>query len=151
MRSESGRSLIEMLGILAIGAVMTVGAYTTYNMLRTNQTRNLALSEMEQVARNTKILLETRGNYTGVSVDYLIKSGAISENKAPIGQDWYIEANLDGTTFSINLVNINHNDCVYLATKKIKWAKNISINKIESAGSESCVSGDRNLVSIIIE
>ena len=152
MKSESGRSLIEMLGVLAIGGVMTAAAYGTYNMLRTNQFRNLALSEMEQIARNTKILLEMRGDYTGVSVDYLIKSGAIVNDKAPIGgDDWSITAGITGENFSINLTNLSHSDCIYFATKKIKWAKGVTVNKLEYGGSESCLSVPQNLISIIVE
>ena len=152
MNSESGRSLIEMLGVLAVGAVMTAAAYGTYNMLRTNQIRNLALSEMEQIARNTKILLETRGDYTGVSVDYLIKAGAITEQKAPIGDEgWSVTSGLDGQNFAINLVNLNHSDCVFFATKKINWAKAVSVNNLVNGGAESCISEPKNLVSIIVE
>lgn len=152
MKSEYGRSLIEMLGVLAIGGIMTAAAYGTYNALRTNQVRNLALSTMEQIARNTKILLEMRGDYRVVSVDYLIKAGAITEEKAPIGgDDWSITSGVDGKTFSINLTNLTNGDCVYFATKKIDWAKSISINGLESSGGESCLSAPRNLVSIIVE
>lgn len=152
MKSESGRSLIEMLGVLAIGGILTAAAYGTYNMLRTNQIRNLALSEIEQIARNTKILLETRGDYTGVSVDYLVKAGALLDETAPIGgSDWSVTAGLDGKTFAINLTNLTNGDCVFFATKKIEWAKGIAVNKIENSGSESCLSAQRNLISIIVE
>jgi Tfp pilus assembly protein PilE len=152
MKSESGRSLIEMLGVLAIGAVMTAAAYGTYNMLRTHQIRNLALSTMEQIARNTKLLMEMRGDYTGVSVDYLIKSGALVEDKAPIGgPEWSVTHGFNGETFSINLTNLTHSDCVYFATTKIKWAKAVSVNGLESAGAETCISAPRNLISIIVE
>ena len=152
MKSEYGRSLIEMLGVLAIGGVMTVAAYGTYNMLRTNQLRNFAVSEMEQIARNTKILLENRGNYSGISVDYLIKAGAITETDAPIGgNDWSITSGFDGKTFSINLTGLNHSDCVYFATKKIKWAKSVSVNKLENGGPEACLSLSTNFISINVE
>lgn len=151
MQQELGRSLIEILGVLAIGAVMTVGAYKTYGALRANQIRNLAISEMEQVARDTKILLETRGDYTGVSIEYLVKAGAISNTKPPLGDDWYIESGVTGQDFSINLVNISDNDCAYLATKKLDWAKSVSVNKITTAGAESCIPGNRNFISIIVE
>ncbi len=152
MGNESGRSLIEMLAVLAIGAVMTAAAYATYNMLRTNQMRNMAVSEMEQIVRNTKILLETRGDYSGISVDYLIKAGAITESSAPIGDDtWSITSSVDGKGFSINLVNLTHSDCAYFATKKLDWAKSVSINNLENAGGETCISGARNWVSINVE
>ena len=152
MKSESGRSLIEMLGVLAIGAIMTAAAYGTYNMLRTNQMRNLAISEMEQIARNTKILLETRGDYTGVSVEYLVKAGAITDTRAPFGgDDWSVTPGIDGQNFSINLVDLNHSDCVYFATKKIDWAAAVFVNQIENAGATTCLSDAKNIISIIVE
>ena len=152
MKQEFGRSLVEMLGVLAIGGIMTAAAYGTYSMLRTNQIRSLALSEMKQIARNTKMLLETRGDYTGVSIDYLIKAGALTEDKAPIGgPDWSITAGYKGETFSINLTDLTHSDCVYFATKKVDWAENVSINKLESGGAESCLSAPRNFVSFIVK
>ena len=152
MKNESGRSLVEMLGVLAVGAIMTAAAYGTYNMLRTNQIRSFALSEMEQIARNTKILLETRGDYTGVSVEYLIKSGALTDDTAPMGgPDWSVTSGFRGETFSINLTNLTHSDCVYFATKQINWAESVSINKLETGGPESCMSAPRNLVSFNVK
>lgn len=152
MTNESGRSLIEMLGVLAIGAVMTAAAYGTYNMLRTRQVRNMAASEIEQIVRNTKILLEMRGDYSAVSIEYLVKSGAITNTNAPIGgNEWSITSSVDGKTFSINLVNLSQGDCAFFATKKLDWAKSVSVNKIENGGPESCISGNRNYVSINIE
>jgi len=152
MRSEYGRSLIEMLGVLTIGAVMTAAAYGTYNMLRTRQVRNMAVSEMEQIVRNTKILLEMRGDYSPVSIDYLIKSGAITNPNAPIGgTEWSINPSIDGKSFSINLTDLTQGDCTFLATKKLSWVKSVTVNKIENAGGESCIAPARNNVSINIE
>lgn len=152
MKSEYGRSLIEILGVLAIAGVMTAAAYKTYNALRINQLRNLALSEMEQIARNTKILMETRGDYTGVSIEYLIKMGAITNEKPPLGgENWYITSGIDGKNFSINLTDLTNSDCVYFATKKIDWATDVSVNKINGAGAESCISAPRNMISFIVE
>ena len=152
MKSELGRSLIEMLGIVAIGGVMTAAAYGTYNMLRTSQVRNLAMSELEQIARNTKILLENRGDYSPVSIDYLIKAGAITESKRPIGgDDWSITSGFDGKTFSINLTDLTQGDCIYFATKEIKWAKQVVVNNIPNGRSESCISAPKNLISIVVE
>ena len=58
MRGESGRSLIEVIGVMAIAGVMTVSALGVYNMLRANQARSIASMELKQIAENTKILLE---------------------------------------------------------------------------------------------
>ena len=152
MQQESGRSLIEMLGVLAIGGVMTAAAYGTYHMLRTSQTRNLAISHMEQIARNTKILLEMRGDYSPVSIDYLIKNGALTDNIAPIGGDnWSITPGVRGETFAINLTDLSQGDCIYFATKEIKWALQVNVNNIPNGRSESCMSAPKNLISVIVK
>ena len=54
MRGESGRSLIEVIGVMAIAGVMTVSALGVYNMLRANQARSIASMELKQIAENTK-------------------------------------------------------------------------------------------------
>ena len=54
MRGESGRSLIEVIGVMAIAGVMTVSALGVYNMLRANQARSIASMELKQIAENTE-------------------------------------------------------------------------------------------------
>ena len=83
MREQSGRSLLEVIGVLAISGVMTVSALGVFNVIRNNQIRSIADAELKQIAENTKILMEMRGSYDGVSVDYLIKAGALKSDKAP--------------------------------------------------------------------
>ena len=65
MRQQSGRSLIEVIGVMAITGVMTVTALGVYNMIRANQVRTIASAEIEQIAENTKLLLEMRDSYQG--------------------------------------------------------------------------------------
>ena len=97
MKHESGRSLIEVIGVLAIAGIMTAAALGTYKMVRNNQARHIANSTLADIAKNTKLLLEMRGDYTGVSVDYLVKSGAIKTPAAPIGgANWSVTASADG-------------------------------------------------------
>ena len=56
MKEESGRSLIEVIGVMAIAGVMTISALGIYNMLRTNQVRTIATADLAQIAENTKLL-----------------------------------------------------------------------------------------------
>ena len=89
MRQESGRSLIEIVGVIAIGTVMTAAAIGMYRMMRENNARTIATSQLEQIAGDVKLLMEMRGDYSGVSVDYLIKAGALESDAAPMGgDDW---------------------------------------------------------------
>ena len=42
MKTESGRSLIEVIGVLAIAAVMTAASIAMYNTIRKNQAHTIA-------------------------------------------------------------------------------------------------------------
>ncbi|MBO5662739.1 MAG: hypothetical protein J6S12_02670 [Alphaproteobacteria bacterium] len=152
MREQSGRSLIEVIGVMAIMGVMTISALGVYNMIRANQMRTIAGAELEQIAENTKLLMEMRGTYEGVSVDYLIKAGALKTDAAPIGgADWSVVAGADGATFSINLVDLTNGECEYFITSKPKWATAIMVNGFETAVSDSCFDSDTNQVSFIVK
>ena len=84
MREESGRSLIEIIGVLAIGAIMVAGTYAIYNSTNQKQKRLIASETMKDIATKTKTLLEYSG-YQNVSVDFLIEAGALNNDKAPAG------------------------------------------------------------------
>jgi len=152
MKQESGRSLIEVLGVMAIGAIMIAGTVAAYNAVRNRQIRTVASAELEQIAKNTRLLMEPRGSYEGVSVDYLIKSGALKNDKAPIGAaDWSVTADLDGLSFSINLTGLSQGDCAYLTTARAAWASAIKLNGNELDAVAVCLTTGDNQVSFIVQ
>lgn len=152
MKHESGRSLIEVIGVMAIAGVMTVTAVKMYQVMRTNQKRTIANAELEQIAENTKLLLEMRDDYTGVSVDYLIKAGALQSARAPIGgEGWSVTASVDGTSFSINLVDLTAGECDYFSNVLPQWASAMIVNGFETGYTENCFESDSNQISFVIE
>lgn len=152
MKTEYGRSLIELVGVLAIGGIMTASALGMYKMVRNNQSRHIANLTLEQIARDTKLLLAQRGDYTGVSVEYLIKSGAIKSDVAPIGgNDWSVRSSVDGKSFSINLVDLTRGECEYFITATPTWATSVMVNGRIADPDTGCMSAPANLVSFIIE
>ena len=152
MKNESGRSLIEVIGVMAITGVMTVSALGIYNMIHANQVRSIAIAEIKQLAENTKILLEMRDTYEGVSVDYLIKAGALKSDNAPIGgENWSVTPSFDGTSFSINLVDLTNGECNFFASQKSEWFTKITVNGFETDVVSNCFDTDTNQVSFVIE
>ena len=150
MKQESGRSLIEIIGVLAIGALITAGAFGLYNAIRNNQKRTVAAHALEQIAQNTKILMGARGDYHDVCVEYLVQAGALDDDCAPIGgSDWSITSSADGSAFSINLTGLSHGECEYLLSIPHKWATRVLANGYEA--NDACFSSDTNQVSFIIE
>ena len=152
MKQESGRSLIEIIGVLAVGAIMAVAAVNMYGQIRTSQTRSIVSSELEQIAKNVKLLTGARGSYAGVSVDYLVKAGALKSTHAPIGgDDWSVSPSFDEQSFSINLTELSSGECEYFATKKQPWATSVLINGYEPNGNSNCFTTNTNQVSFIVE
>ncbi len=150
MKTESGRSLIEVVGVLVIGTLMAAAAIGTYATVRNNQMRNIAAATLEQIASDVKLLMELRGDYTGVSVDYLIKAGALKNDDAPLGGDtWSITAPVDGKSFSINLVGLSSGECGYFSVAKPQWATRVEINGYSTDG--ICLSSGGNQISFIVE
>lgn len=147
MREQSGRSLIEIIGVLAIGAIMISATYAVYNTTNQKQKRFVASETLKDIAQKTKTLLEYTG-YTPVSVRYLIETGAIDNDKSPLGgNDWSVTSNVDGTEFSINLTGLSFDECAYFTTKKSDWAIRVSVNGYDSDATSYCMKTGDNRIS----
>ena len=152
MKQEYGRSLIEIIGVLAIGTILSVAAISTYRSIRTTQVRTIATAELEKIVKDVKLLAGARGTYDGISVEYLVKAGSIKSVAAPIGGDnWSITPSFDGTSFSINLSELSSGECAYFTTKQPTWADAILVNGHETDGASHCFSTNTNMIAFIIK
>lgn len=59
--SQSGRSMIEMLGVLAIVGILSAGGIAGYNMAMQNYKTNLLIDRMQLLATIT--ISVYKGNY----------------------------------------------------------------------------------------
>ncbi len=150
MRNESGRSLIEIIGVLAITAVMTASAVGIYNSIRHNQKNTIAAAELRELAKNTKLLMEMRGDYSGVSVDYLVKAGALKSPNPPIGKSWSVNVGVDVTSFSIDLVGLSRGECEFFATALPNWASDMFVNGYRVEDSVNCFASSENNISFVV-
>ncbi len=151
MREQHGRSLIEIVGVLAIGAVMVAATYNMYHSTNEKQKRLIASEELKDIAQKTHILLNLSG-YTNVSVDYLIEAGVIKDNRAPAGgKGWSVTSNFEGDAFSINLVDLSFEECAYFTTKKFDWVEYLVINGYDSADSSYCMKTADNIISFFVK
>lgn len=151
MREQSGRSLIEIIGVLAIGAIMLSATYSMYHSTNEKQKRLIASEELKDITTKTKTLLQYSG-YAPVSIDFLIESGVLNNDKAPAGGDgWSITSNFDGSEFSINLVKLTFEECAYFTTKKFDWVTRLSVNGYDSADSSFCMKTGDNTISFFAQ
>ena len=151
MREQSGRSLIEIIGVLAISGIMTAAVFSMYNTISNRQKRMIASENLKEIATKTKTLLEYSG-YQPVSVDFLVKSGALNNTKSPIGDNtWSIESSFDGTEFYINLNGLTYEECAYFSTKKFDWATRISVNGYDNSFTSYCLKTGDNKISFTVK
>jgi len=147
MKSESGRSLIEIIGVLAVTAVMTAGAIAIYNSIRHNQKNTIAAATLRNVAKDINMLMGMEGDYTGISVDYLVKAGALQSADAPIGKTWTIDVGIDRTTFVINIYGMTRGECEFFASAAPAWATDMYINGYRAEEVVNCFTGAENNIS----
>ena len=153
MIQERGASMIEIIGVLAIAGLMSAAAIGMYNVIRNNQARKIASIELEQIVKNTDLLMGMRGDYTGLSVEYLVSAGALQNTNAPIGgDDWSVSAINNGTGYSINLTELTEGECQFFTTTPPKWATKILVNNVAITNNVSnCFSTDTNEISFVVE
>ena len=63
---ENGRSMIEMLGVLAIIGVLSVGGIAGYSKAMTKYRINKTIEQITLIAGNIRSFLGKQGNYIGV-------------------------------------------------------------------------------------
>ena len=146
MKQESGRSMIEIVGILAIGVVMIVAAYNMYKSIDQRQKRLIASETIEDAAKKTKVLYEYSG-YADASIENLVKSGAISDDHLPVGTGWSIQPENNNKSFRITITGLTYDECEYFLIKKTDWAKVKEINNV----SKHCQKNANNEIFFVVD
>lgn len=74
---EKGRSMIEMLGVLAIVGVLSVGGIAGYSKAMAKYKINTLLSQVSELTMNIRSLYMAQGDYEGISERVVISSGVV--------------------------------------------------------------------------
>ena len=146
MNAQSGQSLIEMLGVMAVAGLIAVATLNMYQTARTRHARFAAEQDLERLVENTRIIYSGRKNYAGVSKGLLIKMDALKTEKIG-GRDFEVAADESGKTFSIIFHDMDFGDCAYFATKKFDWITAVAVNG--ATDKPQCAESTANKVEFI--
>ena len=114
---ESGRSMIEMLGVLAIMGVITVSAVQMIGAAMRSQRRTTVQDEVAQMVTGVRQLLGDYDNYSGIDNETIFAAIGMT-NKNPYGGTYKLMANTSNTQqFIVSITGLNHSDCEYFKTK----------------------------------
>ena len=149
MKHESGRSMIEMIGVLAIMGIITAGAFVLISTAINTQKRSRVTDDVTAIVSGVRSLL---GEYDDFSnIDNSTIFGAISmSNKNPYGGTY--ELSVDPSNyrqFIVKVKGLSKTDCEGLVTKA--WTDSVgynSSNHKESGAVGNCRDGNDNVVSI---
>ncbi len=75
---QSGRSMIEMLGVLAIVGILSAGGIAGYSMAMESHKINTLLERVLFISQQVRVLYPD-GDYTGMTRQKMINSGLIKE------------------------------------------------------------------------
>ena len=113
---QSGRSMIEMLGVLAIVGVLSAGGIAGYSMAMQSYKGTQLTEKIGLIA--TRVRTVYKGDYTGISNANMINSGKLSSNdlQNPFGGDLTVRVASTSTAHFVveTTANIPADTCVDL-------------------------------------
>lgn len=155
---QQGRSMIEMLGVLAIIGVLSVGGLVGYSKAMERYRINETINQISHIVINTRTLFRNQKDfYSGLSFDYLTISNAnhpnrVLDNKAKIFptslvrndyknlfggiMNFYADgrfSNDDGKAFVLAFQGIPQEACIELATRD--WQSGFGLVAMKIQGS----------------
>jgi prepilin-type N-terminal cleavage/methylation domain-containing protein len=101
--NQKGRSMIEMLGVLAIVGILSAGGIAGYSKAMQSYKTNALIEKIQLIAQAARTVY--KGNYKEINGQDLIDSGKISDVNNPFGgQGLFIYSSLQGNEyFSIRI------------------------------------------------
>ena len=134
--AQSGRSMIEMLGVLAIIGVLSVGGIAGYSKAMSRYQTNKTLSQITQIVGNIHTFFAPQKSYDGVGdVDVQKKAKLVPDEmwveglgrpqnvfggSVAIGETRYDVRKANKSAFLIGFQDISYDACLELATHNWK-------------------------------
>jgi len=149
MKQESGRSMIEMIGVLAIMMALTATAIATYNYAMNMQKRSTVNENVSNIVTGVRELLKGYDDFSNIDNSTIFAAMSMS-NKNPYGGTYEVSVNpADARQFIVRIDGLSKSDCDALITRA--WTDSvgyISSNHKEGGATGKCVDGNANVVSI---
>ena len=150
MRQESGRSMIEMIGVLAIMGMLTATAFALISLGINRQKLARVTDDVVTIVSGVRSLLGDYDDFSNIDNSTIFAAMSISD-KNPYGGTYELAVNtLNTRQFIVKINGLSKSDCEALLTKA--WTDSygyISSEHKESGASGNCLDGNNNVVSII--
>ena len=149
MRQESGRSMIEMVGVLAIMGMLTAAAFALISLGISRQKHARVMDDVVTIVSGVRGLLGDYDDFSHIDNTTIFDAMSVS-NRNPYGGTYELSVNpYDTRQFIVRINGLNKAECEALVTKA--WTDSvgyISSNHKESGATGNCADRDDNVVSI---
>ncbi len=149
MRQESGRSMIEMVGVLAIMGMLTATAFALISLGINRQKQSRVTDDIVTIVSGVRSLLVDYDDFSNIDNSTIFAAMSVS-NKNPYGGTYELAVNPSNTRqFIVRINGLSKSDCEALVTKA--WTESvgyIASDHKESGATGNCVDGNDNVVSI---
>lgn len=130
-KRESGRTMIEMLGVLAIIGVLTVGSISLYSIAMRNMKRSKVVEEIQLLVQEVRSLYANAVDYSDIN-DGVIVALQMAE-KNPFGGIYSLTPNAENATiFDVKITGLTKESCEYF--RVYNWNDSVSYNKAGRGG-----------------
>lgn len=150
MRQESGRSMIEMVGVLAIMGMLTATAFALISLGINRQKQSRVMDDVVTMVSGVRGLLGDYDDFSNIDNSTIFAAISVS-NKNPYGGTYELAVDpLNNRQFIVRINGLNKSDCEALVTKA--WTDSVgyvSSGHKEGGATGNCVDGSNNVVSII--
>ncbi len=150
MIQESGRSMIEMLGVLAIMGLITVGAIRMVSVAMKSSKRSVVSDEVIQMVSGVRTLLAEYDGFDGINNDTIFNVIGMSP-KNSFGGVYRLSVDPNNSKqFIVSIEGLSKSDCEYFVSKA--WTGSVdfesSDGKLSGASGNCIYDSDKNSIHI---
>ncbi len=128
---ESGRTMIETLGVLAIIGILTIGSIGLYSIAMRQLNRSQAVQDVQLLVQQIRSVFSGAEDYSRVDSGIIIASGLKEAN--PFGGKYVVTpGKTDTKTFDIQMTGLGKSDCEYF--KIYNWEDSVEHQKTKQGG-----------------
>ena len=124
-KAEAGRSMVEMLGVLAIVGVLSIGGISGYSKAMSKYKINKTLDQVSLLVTNIRTTYGNQNSYMGLDsaalisyelVDREMSRGASASLKNPYNGEVNVTASTDGSSFTVTYAKLPKEACANIAS-----------------------------------
>ena len=111
-KQESGRSMIEMVGVLAVMGLITAGAFVLISSAMKSQKTSRLDDDVSAIVAGVRLLYNSAENFSGLKNDALDVIGYGTDVKNPYGGNYYVAVDsADNTKFNVYVGGLSGGEC----------------------------------------